>query len=289
MTERQNASTSPLMQGIGRLFRFLVRMIFIFTIGALIGLGLYYGVPWLYRRLILPVQENSARLAVLEARVGSQQERIAENHRVLQGRVAEVDTDLARLREDISAQGQVQQTLEEQSQQLAQRLAQVELDLEETASSVGEEVDEIQEQLGETQAELNRQIENTDVMVTDLETQIDRLTGRLTLLQTAQDLLKVRLLLLEENTGAARDAVALAVAHLDRASALIPPQAEDLEDLRERMLALDELIAEDSFRVRPDLEALWADVMDLVVPLGAQSAMTTTRSASPVATSTPSP
>jgi len=56
----------------------------------------------------------------------------------------------------------------------------------------------------------------------------------------------------------------------------MPLQAETLEDLRNQMTALDDLIAQRSFRARPNLEALWADVTDLVVPLSSQSTVTDT-------------
>jgi amino acid transporter len=71
--------------------------------------------------------------------------------------------------------------------------------------------------------------------------------------------------------------------------ALMPSQAEPLENLRNQMTALDDLIAQRSFRARPGLEALWADVMDLVVPLTAQSTITATQAASPLPTPTATP
>jgi len=301
MTEQPNTSGNTFLQSLGRFLRFLVRLLLVFVIGALIGVGLYYGVPWLYRRLVLPVQENRARIAVLEDRAGQQQERITENHRALQDRMAELETNLVELQEEVAGQGQGQQALEEQSQELARRIAEVESDLEgqkediaavesdleDTASALSDEVGVVQQQLEDTRAELNQQIEGTEGRVSELETWVDTLTGQLALLQTAQDLLKVRLLLLEENTGAARETVDLAVAHLDRASELMPSQAETLGDLRERVLTLDELIVQGSFRVRPSLEALWADVMDLAVPLTAQSTVTATQSTSPLPTLTP--
>ena len=118
--------------------------------------------------------------------------------------------------------------------------------------------------------------------------QLGDLEGRLALLQTAQDLVKVRLLL-EENPGTARDTLGVAVTYLHQASTLMPLQAETLEDLRNQMTALDDLIAQRSFRARPNLEALWADVMDLVVPLSSQSTVTATGTTSPLPTPTPSP
>jgi chromosome segregation ATPase len=137
-------------------------------------------------------------------------------------------------------------------------------------------------------ASVAQQAEENRGELNDVYGQLGNLEGRLALLQTAQDLVKVRLLLLEENPGTARDTLDLAIAHLDQASALMSSQAETLEDVRNRMTALDDLIARRSFRARPDLEALWADVMDLVVPLTAQSAVTATQTTSPLPTPTPS-
>ncbi|MEA3375991.1 MAG: hypothetical protein U9R72_07320 [Chloroflexota bacterium] len=303
MTEQPGASGSPFLQGLGRFLRFGVRLIVVAVIGASIGLGLYYGVPWLYRRLVLPVRENSARVAVLEERVEEQQQSISENHRALQDRVAELETTVAQLRDEVAIQGQDQQALEEEGEQLAGRMTQVEgeletreqdiarieAEMEDTASNLREEIGAVGVQLQETQARLDRQIEETEGRMNDLGARVDGVSGRLALLQTAQDLVKVRLLLLEENAGAARDTLELALAHIDRAGALMPSQAEDLAGLRERILALDALVAERSLRVRPSLESLWADVMDLAVPIGAQSAVTATESTSPLPTPTPSP
>ena len=111
------------------------------------------------------------------------------------------------------------------------------------------------------------------IAVTDLSEQTsqvagraEKLEGRLALLQTAQDLLKVRLLLLEENARSAQDTLTLAIAHLEQAAELIPEQAQRLQELQGRMAGLGELIEERSFRAAPELESLWADVMDLVLP-----------------------
>jgi chromosome segregation ATPase len=296
------------------MLRFLVRLIFILIIGALIGLGIYYGVPWAYRSLVWPVQDNRARVAILEQRMDLEQEHMQERDRALQDRifeleteVGEMETELAELREQATVQAQDQQALEAQQRQLADRVAQLNSDLEVQQQEMEAIAEEMQSSLGDATAELNEQIEELEErlgdVVSNLAQQVEEnrgeldgayaqlgdLEGRLALLQTAQDLVKVRLLLLEENPGAARDTLALAVAHLDQASALMPSQAETLEALRNQMTALDDLIAQRSFRARPDLEALWADVMDLVVPLTAQSTVTATQAVSPLPTPTPSP
>jgi chromosome segregation ATPase len=273
----------------------------------LIGLGLYYAVPWAYRSLVWPVQDNRARVAILEQRMDLEQEHLQERERALGDRIFELEskvdrmeTELAELREQATVQAQGQQALEAQNQQLDERVAQLSSDLEVQQQDMAAVAAEARSNLDDATTGLNEQIEDLENRLGDVVStlaqqveenrgELEGMEGRLALLQTAQDLVKVRLLLLEENPGTARDTLALAIAHLDQAIALMPSQAETLEALRDQMTALDDLIAQRSFRVRPDLEALWADVMDLVVPLAAQSAVTATEATSPLPTPTSSP
>lgn len=307
MTEQRDSSGSAFVRALGSFFRFLVRLFFVVVLGALIGAGLFYGVPWAYRRLTWPVQENSARIAILEDQVAKNSESIFDNHRALQDRIVTLETEIAELQEAVTAQVQDQEALKEQVQGLAPRITALEEDLQAqrqdieqvqagftaTASDLEEEIGKVQEQLDEAERELSQQIEMSEETVeenvSDLQGQLDRAVARLSLLQTAEGLLKVRLLLVEENPGSARDALGLAISHLAQASDLMPSQAEALDDLRERMLAVDELIAQGSFRARPTLEALWADVMGLAAPLAVQSTVTETQATSPLSTPTATP
>jgi chromosome segregation ATPase len=317
---------------LGKVVRFLIRLLLVLIVGALIGLGLFYGVPWVYRRLTFPVQENSVRIAILEEQVAKNSENIFDNHRALQQRIVDLETEMTELQEDVAVQARDREALAEESERLAQRITALEDDLnvqletqqqaiEQVQSSVAdtasdleqqldgvreemdgirediegvrEQIEGVDEQLEAARQEIDRQIAMSEEDLRGLEGALDEaavdLGARLSLLQIAQDLTKVRLLLVEENPGVARDTLALAIAHLDRASELIPSQGDVLDDLRERMLAVDDLIAENSFRTRPNLEALWADVMDLAVPLEARSIITGTEGVSPLPTPTPAP
>jgi chromosome segregation ATPase len=313
MTEQRESSTRPSRKAGRRIIRFLLRLILVLIILALIGVGLYYGVPWAYRTLVWPVQDNRARVSILEQRMALDQEHWQERDRAVQERIlkletaaAEMETELAGLREQATAQALEQQALEAQNTQFDERIAQLSSDLEvqqqemeaiaqemrsgldDATADLGGQLEELLERLDDVTVDLAQQLEQNQGALDDASAQLGDLEGRLALLQTAQDLVKVRLLLVEENTGTARDTLDLALAHLDQASRLMPSQAETLGDLRNRMAALDGLIAERSFRTRPDLEALWADVMDLVVPLTSQSTVTSTQSTSPLPTPTPS-
>lgn len=307
MTEQSNTLDSRFLRSVGNVLRFLLRFLFVLVIGTLIGVGLFYGVPWVYQRLVWPVQENSARVAILEEQVEKNSDNIVDHHRALQNRIVDLENDVTDLREQAASQAEDQEVLREESQQLGERIIALENELEArvedlersvqevrsdfsgTTTELQQEIDGIEDELEAAQRDIHQEIRTSEENLADLEGQVDEVTVRLSLLQTAQDLLKVRLLLVEENPGVARDTLELAIAHLDRASELLPSRAEVFAGLRERLLSVDDLIVDRSFRARPTLEALWADVMDLAMPLTAQSPVTGTQTISPPATPTPAP
>jgi len=301
MTDHERSSNSSFLGGVGRVLRFLIRLVFVLIVGALIGLGLFYGVPYAYRRLMWPVQENSARVAILEEQVAKNSDSIFNNRLALEDRISDLEEEVAELRDEGAARAQNQEALEREIEQLAGRVSDLEDDLRaqqkeleeadlafsETASHLTEEIDMIGEQLADARQEISQEIEASQEGVEALGGKLDEAAVRLLFLQTAQDLLKVRLLLVEDNPGTARETLALAVEHLEQAGGLVPEQEERVEDLRDRMLAVDDLIANRSFRARPSLEALWADLMGFVTPLSAGTTVTGTQGTSPVPTPTP--
>ena len=51
---------------LGRTVAVLLRLIFVVVLAILIGVGIYYGVPWVYWRLVIPVQDSAARIEMLQ-------------------------------------------------------------------------------------------------------------------------------------------------------------------------------------------------------------------------------
>lgn len=300
-------SGSPVLRAIASFLRFLLRLLLVVVVIMLLGAGLYYGVPWAHRNLVQPVQDTVARVAVLEQRMDLEEEHLQERNREFQERIATLETEVTELREEATVQAQDQRALQKWNQQLEDRIAQLQGDLEAqqqemeaalegmrselegATADLDEQIEGLQNRLGDAIADLEQQAEESQGRLEDLDGRVSGLEGRLLLLQTAQDLVKVRLLLVEDNPGTARETLMLAIAHLERARRLMPEQAETLDGMRERMVALDDLIAERSFRARPDLEALWADVMDLAASLTPRSTVTATQTTSPLPTPTPSP
>jgi len=162
---------------------------------------------------------------------------------------------------------QLQVELEAQRQEIEAVTEEMQSGLGDAVAGLNSQIEALQTRLGDVIANLAPAVEETRGELDSVVVQLDGLEGRLALLQAAQDLVKVRLLLVEDNLGTARDTLALAITHIEQASALMPLEAQALAGLQTQMTDLDGLIAQRSFRARPDLEAAWADLMDLVVPM----------------------
>ena len=278
MTERPSSTSgSPVLKAIGNFFKFLLRFLFVLVIGVLIGVGVYYGIPWLYRSLVQPVQQNTLKLAALEQRLDQEQSRLQNESHALQERIAALEVEVTKLKEQSAVQAQDFSGAKDRLQLLEDRITQAEADLKAQAQAVEK-----------MRAALEDEIANLGEQSTTLAERADVLEGRTVLLLTAQDLLKVRLLLLEESPRAARETLALAAAHLAQAESLMPDQAERLTGLQARIAVLDGLVEQRSYRVGPELESLWADVMDIVLPGTSVPPLAVTPT-SPEVTGTPTP
>jgi len=309
MTESTSSAQSrgSFGRALGAFFSFLLRFLFVLVVGTLLGLGLYYGVPALYRSWVLPVRKNTARVAALEFRLDHEQTQRQEEDLAMQTRVAKLEIAMTELQETSSVYAKDIAGMATRINELERSVAQTQESLDEGLALVRKDFDA---DLSTTNKEIEALVKNwerwrpsvEDALVTaesradELSEQTMALGGQLALLRAAQDLLKIRLLLLEENPRAARDVVNLAVEHLDQAIGLLPDRAEALAALRERVVALDGLIAGRSFRVTPELEALWADMMELAGPQEAlieeeqgEALETPAPLISPVATPTPAP
>lgn len=307
-SDQQSArSGSPFWRGIGKGFKVLLRLLVVLILGVGVGAGLYYGVPWIYRTLVRPVQENRVRIVVLEESLKQESERIQGETATLRQRVTDLEVAMTELQETSDGQAQRMDDfddrandLQTQLDELADSVAAQEDDLATLETDLTAELEALETELAESlDSEIAAVLDEIDARHAALQTQIYTLMGRQILIQTAQDLLKVHLLVVEENPRAARETVTLAVDHLTRARALMPDQAGALIELETRTQALEALIAQNSYRVRPELEAVWAAVMELampamedrspLVPIETPGEVLTSTQTSPVPTPTPTP
>ena len=238
---------------LGRAIAVLLRLTFVVVLAVLIGVGIYYGVPWVYWRLVIPVQDSAARIEMLQQDL--------ENTRV--------DWN-----SDLTEQGQRIFTLESDLAAQRERLAALEGDLgrmDELLTAQGETLSELQTALDSAEDTTGRLGDDVEALYGELDTlraemadpnrAIAAFERRLILLQAWGEILKARLHLLENNAGNARQALALARANLEQVIALSPePEAEALSVIQERLDAADMTIEERPFVALNELEIVWRDL-----------------------------
>jgi chromosome segregation ATPase len=244
-------------RAVARFLAVLLRLVFVVVIAILIGVGVYYGVPWVYWRLVIPVQESAARIEMLQRDLGNtrtdwntdlteQGQRISALENDLAGqreRSAALEVDMGRMDELLTAQGE---TLSE---------LQTALDSSEEATG----------QLGDDVEALYGELDALQVEIADPNQVVIAFERRLILLQAWGEILKARLHLLEDNAGNARQALALARANLGRVIVLSPePEAEALIAIQERLDAADTAIEERPFVAINELEIIWRDLDTLI-------------------------
>lgn len=284
--DRASNSNRTFWQALGNALKFLLRFIVVLIIGALIGAGLYYGVPALYREFIQPVRENTVHIQALERRVDREFGGLQEKQQAIEERLTALETDVATLTEDVPVNRSNVTDLHSRVERLEAtsvtsktmaatqaRIVALKDQIADLEDAIAEQEEELSDVVSEQERVFDWMQDTLDTQAADLQRletitlgQTAALEGRLVLLQTAQDLLRVRVLLLDDNVGAARETLELADRHLERAMLVLPAEEAILTDIRERVTALDELIGQRSFRVTTELEALWADVMELVMP-----------------------
>ena len=238
---------------LGRAIAVLLRLVFVVVIAVFIGVGIYYGVPWVYWRLVVPIQDTAARVEMLQ--------RDLENTRANwntelaeQGqRISGLESDLAAHRESIAAMkadmGRVDELLTAQGEPLSELQTALD-DAEEATGQLGGDVEALYGELDTLRVEM-----------ADPNRVAAAFERRLILLQAWGEILKARLHLLEDNPGNARQALALARANLERVIVLSPePEAETLVAIRERLDAADTAIEERPFVAMNELEIIWRDL-----------------------------
>lgn len=243
-------------QRVRRVFDFLLRLIATLIILGVIGLGLYYGLPLLYQKYVVPVEQNTAGLTELQAA----QKQTAQELADLQSRLKTVET----------GQGQNAQALSE----LDGRVSEIETQIAAHTKSLAA--------LERMQSELQAQDETNSA---ELQRQIN-------VLKAMELLSRARLFMYQSNFGLARQDIQIARDLLAEVETDAPKSsAGDLEAVVHRLdLVLSDL---PNFPVAAsdDLNIAWQILLSGLPQagptLGPTPAATLTPLSTPALTSTP--
>jgi chromosome segregation ATPase len=255
------------------ILRALVRILLVLLLAVLLGAGVYFGVPALYQRYVLPVENNLARLNDAQIRQEQSDQRI--NQRL---------DELGRRLEDLEQQNDGhKQTLDE----LQTRLGELE-DSQQSSVQVGGNIqataiarlDEVEaslsavranlEQLQGEIASLDQAMAQTSLEVRELASQsqagedpMAELRNELQLLKAMEHLTRSRVYLVENNLGLAEEDVRAASLVLANLGGDVPSyQVEALSAIIDR---LDAALSNLPFRpilAAEDLEVAWQLLRD---------------------------
>lgn len=236
--------------GAAGVIRVIARMLLSALVGIALGIGVYFGVPALYRQYIEPVRINGERIEDLDqtvSRLQADQSQWAEdaNARLaaMEGQLATQAETLATLQADLE---RVQTELTRQGRQVT------------GLADLSGQVDELRASLQVVQAEV------AALQGNDAPTQ--RLARQIQLLRAMELLTRARIWLTQNNVGLAGDDVRLAREILAAVAEMAPADEADLAPIVARLdLALTDLRSSPVVAA-DDIEIAWQLLLDAMAP-----------------------
>ncbi len=269
---------SRLGGALGRFFVFLLRLIFVLLLAVALGAGVYFGLPWLYRALVQPVQTHTSQIQELYnrvegARAGVEAGQAAQNDRLT---ALETANDAQRLQLDstVTQAADQQAALEAQQQQLdstATLAADTQAALEaETAArdALAAQVAELQTQLADqaaASADTQSALAELAPVAEANAAQVAAQEQQLGLLRLQNALLRAHIQINAENFGEARTTLTSTVSAMQGfVEAPGAFAAADQTTLTVRLRAAESLIELEPAAALTDLDSIWAELERLL-------------------------
>ncbi len=249
MTE-QPQQESRFRRFVRGVVRFVVRLVLLLLIFGLVGLAVYFGLPWLHRTYVQPLFDLQVRVQQLEGRV----ERV-------ESQTAAVLKEWQQALQDLQeAQVQLQRTMQEIQQELDS--------VDETNREHQRRIEDLEqrlEQLGQAQEKLQATLSALDVRLSDLEAQWDsqwpvwnRIRSEALATRLLAQVLRAQMFLAQDNYAAARGELALLIETVvQRLPAMPPEQAAEWNEVLRHLEEAQEKLPEQPVQAQDHLDAVW--------------------------------
>ncbi len=244
---------SRLGHTLGRLFGFLLRMLFVILLAMGVGAGVYFGVPYAYATLVQPVQTNAYQITLLSSRVDNLKSSVDASQFTQDNRLTALETksDSQRQRLDAVESDLASANANQTSEQSARTdLAGQVKDLKNQSSAQASD-----------SAQLRADLEALKPSTTAATTQVARLQQQVTLLRLQNGLLTAHIQVVAQNLGDARNILTTTVTGM-QAFITAPGvfSADDQASLTVRLVTASALIGPDPITALSDLESIWAQM-----------------------------
>jgi len=249
--------------------RALVRILLILLLALLLGAGIYYGVPALYRRYVQPVETNLARLNDAQSRQEQSNQQINQRLDELEQRLEglelqndshkqTLDEVQARLDEMESAQqagGGAQATAIARQEGVEATLVAMGANLEQVQS----EIAAINQAIGQTSLQVQKLVDSAEAG----ESPLQELSNELQLVKAMELLTRSRVYLVEDNLGLAQQDVTAARLLLAKMGGDVPSyQVKPLAAIITRLDAALSNLPSRPILAAEDLEVAWQLLRD---------------------------
>ncbi len=271
---------SRLGGALGRFLGFVLRLIFVLLLAVALGAGVYFGLPWLYRAMVQPVQTHTTQIQELYNRVEGVRAGVEAGQATQNDRLTALETanDAQRLQLDstVTQAADQQTTLAAQGEQLdstATLTADLQAALEaETAAreALAAQVAALQTQLDD-QAAASADTQSTLAELAPVAeanaAQVAAQEQQLALLRLQNALLRAHIQINAENFGEARTTLTTTVSAMQTFVETPGVFTEDNQTtLAVRLRAAENLIALEPAAALADLDSIWAELERLLSP-----------------------
>jgi chromosome segregation ATPase len=258
-TQPQSDVWTRLGRGLVRTLGFLLRLAFVILLAVAIGVGVYFGAPWAYNAFVRPVQEHSAQLALLDAKIANLRASVDGSQGAQDNRLTLLETGSDGQRERLASAEAELAELQETLQSETDARAALEAELAHAQAE--------NETLGQQLAGMQTSLEALQPSVTTTMSDVARLQQQMALLQIQNGLLIARIQIVAENLGEAR--TQLTVTGSELSALLAASQGLDVETraaLVNRLTTALALVEASPAAALTELESLWAQLDRTVNP-----------------------
>ena len=249
MTASSTQSTSPsFWRSFGRFLRGSLRLLLFAIVVALVTGAIFLAIPYAYRYMILPVQNNRVVIDHVQRTQTQLQKDFIQQTSAQQQRLAQLEADLAAERETRS---ELESRLAVQAETVtAQATAQAGLieSLEQQNQSIAT--------LGEKLDTLTGNVTGVEQRLSTPDDGLSQLRQQTLLLQLRQTVLIARLHLTENNAGQAQTVLAGAGPALDQLAEVAANQSEAVTELQDQLERVETAIEERPFTALQELDIL---------------------------------
>jgi archaellum component FlaC len=226
--------------------RGLIRLVVILVLGSLLGLGIYFGIPYLYNQFVLPVEQNTTAVEQLQADQTEFMQLMADRLSDMQQRVQSLETNQDGTREILSELQASVEALQADMEAISLQLDSQSKDL----SSLESDLAQIQREISSLEQQLDRlvtatsdqqkQLDELELALAENGTPIRRIQSELEILKALQVLTRARLFLGRSDIEQAREELQIARLVLEN---LMEKSAPDQADFLDRVLLRLDLAA----------------------------------------------